>query len=96
MPTLTQDSTLANLPAVDLDRSLREFLGPFVELLPDTRLNQVARLITRGLVTSLSPVITQIARGAGHDDETIWPTCQRAYRFLSNPHFSSRLLFKGL
>jgi hypothetical protein len=96
MPTLTQNPTLADLPAADLDRSLHQFLSPFVELLPDTRLTQVARMITRGLVISQSPVVTQIARGAGYDDETIWPTCQRAYRFLNSPRFSSRLLFKGL
>lgn len=96
MPTLTQNVTLANLPVTDLDSSLREFLSPFVELLPDARLKQVAHLMTHGLVTSQSPIVTQIARGAGHADETIWPTCQRAYRFLSNPRFSSRLLFKGL
>lgn len=96
MPTLSQNAPLANLPVADLDRSLREFLGPFVELLPDARLKQVARMITRGLVTSQSPLVTQIARGVSHDDETIWPTCQRAYRFLSNPRFSSRTLFKGL
>lgn len=96
MPTLTQNATLANLPAADLDCSLREFLNPFVELLPDARLKPVARMITRGLVTSQSPLVTQIARGSGHADETIWPTCQRAYRFLSNPRLSSRRLFKGV
>lgn len=96
MPTLPQNATLANLPAAELDYSLREFLKPFVELLPDTRLKRVAWMITRGLVTSQSPVVTQLARGNGHTDETIWPTCQRAYRFLNNRRFSSRLLFKGL
>jgi hypothetical protein len=96
MPTLTQNATRANLPVADLDGSLREFLNPFVEVLPDARLQPVARLITRGLVTSQSPLVTQIARGSGHADETIWPTCQRAYRFLRNPRLSSRRLFKGL
>ncbi len=96
MPTISQTNALANLPIVELDHSLREFLAPLTELLPDVRLRQVVKLITRGLVTSQSPIVTHIARGVSHTDETIWPTCQRAYRFLSNPRFSSRTLLKGL
>ena len=96
MLTITQTDALANLPIAELNHSLHEFLSPLTELLPDVRLSQVAELITRGLVTSQSPVVTHIARGVSHNDETIWPTCQRAYRFLSNPRFSSRTLRKGL
>jgi hypothetical protein len=96
MPTIAQTNALANLPIVELDHSLREFLHPLTELLPDARVRQVAQLIIRGLVTSQSPIVTHIARGISHNDETIWPTCQRAYRFLSNPRFNSRTLRKGL
>jgi len=96
MPTITQTNVLANLPSVELEHSLREFLDPLTELLPDARLTPVAELITRGLVTSQSPLVTQIARGVSHNDATIWPTCQRAYRFLSNPRCCSRTLLKGL
>ena len=71
MPTLTQTDALANLPIAELNHSLREFLSPLTELLPDTRLRQVAQLITRGLVTRQSPVVTHIARGVSHIDETI-------------------------
>ncbi len=96
MTTVAQTQALANLPISELNQSMHEFLQPLVELLPDVRLGAVAELIVRGLVTSQSPLVTQIARGASHTDETIWPTCQRAYRFLSNPRFSSRTLNKGL
>ena len=96
MATVTQTRALANLPIIELNQSMHEFLQPLVELLPDGRLGAVAELMVRGLVTSQSPLVTQIARGASHTDETIWPTCQRAYRFLSNPRFSSHTLSKGL
>ncbi len=96
VPTITQTEALANLPISELNQSIHEFLKPFSELLPDVRLRVVAELMVRGLVTSQSPVVTQIARGVSHNDETIWPTCQRAYRFLWNSRFSSRTLVKGL
>jgi len=96
MPTITQSEALANLPISELNQSVHEFLQPLTELLPDVRLGAVAELMVRGLVTSQSPLVTQIARGASHSDETIWPTCQRAYRFLWNERFTSRTLLKGL
>jgi len=96
MPTIAQNNPIAKLPVAELDRSLREFVSPVTDLLPDGRLGVVTELLVRGVVTSQSPVVTQIARGAGHTDETIWPTCQRAYRFLGNARFSFRTLRKGL
>ena len=96
MPTIAQTNPFANLPIAELDASLHEFARPVTDLLPDARLGAVAELMTRGIVTSQSPLITQIARGAIPPEATIWPTCQRAYRFLSNPRCTSRLLRKGL
>ena len=96
MPSIAQHSPIAKLPVSELNRSLHEFAGPVTELLPDVRLSAVAELIVRGIVTSQSPVVTQIARGASHVDDTIWPTCRRAYRFLGNRRFSFRTLRKGL
>ena len=78
MPTIAQASPIAKLPVTELNDSLQAFLEPVTELLPDARLSAVAELITRGLVASQSPIVTQIARGAGHLDQTVWPTCQRA------------------
>jgi hypothetical protein len=96
MSTITQANPIAKLPVTELNKSLQAFLEPVTCLLPDARLGVVAELITRGIITSQSPIVTQIARGAGHMDETIWPTCQRAYRFLGNKHFSYRTLRKGM
>jgi hypothetical protein len=96
MPTIAQNDPIAKLPVAELDRSLRKFVSPVTDLLPDVRLSAVIELMLRGIVTSQSPVVTQIARGAGRTDATIWPTCQRAYRFLGNTRFSFRTLRKGL
>ena len=96
MPTITQTSLLDKLPVEELNASLQTFLEPVASLLPDVRHAAVLDLLVRGVVTSQSPIVTQIARGASHWDDTIWPTCQRAYRFLGNKRFSYRTLRKGL
>lgn len=96
MQRIAQKNAVAKMPEAELNRSLHEFMVPVRELLPDVRLGRVAELMTRGIVTSQSPIVTQIARGAGHADKTIWPVCQRAYRFLDNERISYRMLRKGL
>jgi hypothetical protein len=96
MRSISHNDVLAKLPEHELQDSLHRFLAPATALLPDPRLRAVAELMTQGIVTSQSPLVTQIARGAGHWDETVWPTCKRAYRFLANEHFSHRTLLKGL
>lgn len=96
MPSIARKTLIDKLPASELNQSLREFALPVTDLLPDARLGAVTELILRGIVTSQSPIVTQIARGASHADDSVWPTCQRAYRFLSNPRFSFRTLRKGL
>jgi hypothetical protein len=96
MPTIAQTSVLDKLPVEELNGSLQTFLEPVAGLLPDVRHVAVLDLLVRGIVTSQSPLVTQIARGASHWDDTIWPTCQRGYRFLGNKRFSYRTLRKGL
>jgi hypothetical protein len=73
MCTTTQDSVLARLPVAELQASLRTFLAPLTERLPDARLPAVAELMVHGIIASQSPLITQIARGAGHEDASVWP-----------------------
>jgi len=96
MPSISHSDRLAKLPAAELNRSLAGFLQPVTDLLPDHRLTPVIHLMIQGIVTSQSPIITQMARGASHLDQSIRPTCQRSYRFLANPHFTHRTLLKGL
>ena len=96
MLSIPHNDVLAKLPECELQSSLHQFLKPVTALLPEPRLRAVAELMTQGIVTSQSPLVTQIARGADHSDETVWPTCKRAYRFLANERFSHRTLLKGL
>jgi hypothetical protein len=96
MLSIPYNDLLAKLPERELHDSLHEFLRPVTALLPDTRLCAVAELMLQGIVTSQSPIVTQIARGADHADATVWPTCRRAYRFLANERFDHRTLLKGL
>jgi hypothetical protein len=63
MLTITQDSVLAKLPVTELQASLRAFLAPLTDRLPDARLPAVAELMVHGIIASQSPLITQIARG---------------------------------
>ena len=96
MPTITQNEIIAKLPHHELKASLSEFMRPLTELLPDVRLPAVAELIVQGIVSSESAVITQIARGVAHTQQSIWSTSKRIYRFVANAHFSHRTVRKGL
>jgi len=97
MPTIAQTNVLDKLPLEELNVSLQNVLG--TGGWPVARcavMGRVLDMLVRGIVTSQSPLVTQIARGASHWDDTIWPTCQRGYRFLGNKRFSYRTLRKGL
>jgi hypothetical protein len=96
MASISHRELLAKLPTDELNRQLDEFLQPVNNLLPDRRLRAVTTLMTQGIVTSQSPIITQIARSHARLQATIWPTTKRGYRFLANPHFTHRTLLKGL
>lgn len=96
MNTIPHAHALAALPVGELNASLRVFLEPVTRLLPDVRLSAVAELLVQGVVSSQSPVVTQMARGVSHAEATIWPTCQRGYRFLGNERFNHWTLQKGL
>lgn len=96
MPKITENTLHDKMPLAQLHDSLRTFAEPVTTLLPDVRLHEVAHLMLQGLITAESPIVTQMARGTSHHDETIWLTSKRFYRFLSNDRFSHRTLRKGL
>ncbi len=96
MLSIIQNETLAKLPEQELGDSLHQFLQLFTAVLPDARLRTVAEQLVHGVVASQSPIVTQMARGAGYTEATVWPTCKRAYRFLANERFNHRTLVKGL
>lgn len=87
---------LAKLPVAQLGESLREFVQPFVEGLPDRRLARVVPQAVQGILGSQTPVITGMAQSTSRLEADVWPTAKRIYRFLANPRLSADTLFKGL
>jgi len=96
MTSILQDAAIDKLPAAELQADLDVFLQPVLRRLPEQRLRAVAKLAVQGVLSSQSPVLTQMARGVVREEETIWPAAKRFYRFVWNKRFSHRDLLKGL
>jgi hypothetical protein len=52
---------LAKLPQAELEESLREFVAPLTELLPDERLRRVVPLALQGILAGQSQVVAAMA-----------------------------------
>jgi hypothetical protein len=96
MTSILQDAAIDKLPVAELEADLDVFLQPILRRLPEQRLRAVAKLAVQGVLSSQSPVLTQMARGVVREQETIWPAAKRFYRFVWNERFSHRDLLKGL
>lgn len=87
---------LAKLPIAQLGDSLIGFVQPFIEQLPDRRLQRVVPQAVQGILGSQTPVVTGIAQSTSRLEADVWPTAKRIYRFLHNPRLSADALFEGL
>lgn len=87
---------LAKLPIAQLGESLMQFVQPFVEGLPDVRLQRVVPHAVQGILGSQTPVVTGMAQSASRLDADVWPMAKRIYRFLNNPRLSADTLLAGL
>lgn len=96
MDSILQNEAISKLPAAELKATLGGFLGPVLGHLPEKRLREVAELAVQGILAGQSPLVTQMARGVAREEETVWPTAKRFYRFVWNKRFSHRHLLKGL
>lgn len=96
MVSILQKGTIDKLPVDELSATLDLFLEPVLAHLPEKRLREVGKLAVQGVLGGQSPLVTQMARGVVREDETVWPTAKRLYRFIWNPRFSHRDLLKGL
>lgn len=96
MARILQKGTIDKLPVAELTATLDLFLEPVLVHLPEKRLREVGKLAVQGVLGGQSPLVTQMARGVAREDETVWPTAKRLYRFIWNPRFSHRDLLKGL
>jgi hypothetical protein len=96
MASILQNDVIDKLPMAELSATLDLFLEPVLMHLPEKRLEAVGKLAVQGVLCGQSPLVTQMARGVAREDETVWPTAKRLYRFVWNPRFSHRDLLKGL
>jgi hypothetical protein len=96
MSGILQDKAIDRLPVAELQADLELFLQPVLRRLPDKRLRLVGNLAVQGILSSQSPLLTEMARGVVHEGETIWPATKRLYRFVGNERLSHRDLLKGL
>ena len=96
MASIQQDEAIGKLPVGELQAELALFLQPVLRRLPEQRLRAVGKLAVQGVLGSQSPLLTHMARGVAREEETIWPTAKRFYRFVWNERFSHRDLLKGL
>jgi hypothetical protein len=96
MNSIPQNEVIDKLPVAELQADLDQFLQPVLRRLPEKRLRAVGKLAVQGVLGSQSPLLTRMARGVVHEEETIWPAAKRFYRFVWNKRFSHRDLLKGL
>jgi len=96
MNSILQNEVIDKLPVAELQADLDLFLQPVLRRLPEKRLRAVGKLAVQGILGSQSPLLTHMARGVVHQEETIWPAAKRFYRFVWNKRFSHRDLLKGL
>jgi hypothetical protein len=87
---------LAKLPLAQLGESLMQFVQPFVEGMPDRRLQRVVPQAVQGILGSQTPIVTGMAQSTSRLEADVWPMAKRIYRFLNNPRLSADTLFEGL
>jgi hypothetical protein len=96
MHTIPQSEALANLPVVELEQAIEQFLQPVTERLPDKRLDRVVCLAVQGISSLQSSIMGQMARGLVRTSQTIWAMAKHFYRLLANRRLEHRDLLQGV
>jgi hypothetical protein len=86
----------AKMPVAELEQTLKDFLAPVTDLLPEKRLRQVVRESVRGIIAQETPVIAAMAQSTPRQDGNCWAAAKRIYRFMWNERFNHHQLFKGV
>lgn len=87
---------MSKLPVQELQKTVEAFVRPVSNRLPDVRLQRIIPLAVQGIVSSESPVITQMAQGIPRSVGSVWAVAKRFYRFLGNDNFTTATLNEGL
>jgi len=67
---------LAKLPIAHLGEALSQFVQPFVEGMPDLRLQRVVPQAVQGILGSQTPVVTGMAQSTSRLEADVWPTAK--------------------
>jgi len=87
---------LGKLPLEELEGSIKEFVEPMLEKMPDKRLKSVIQLAIEGILGSESAVVSQMSQNVARTESGVWAAAKRVYRFLSNKRFGYQELAQGL
>ena len=96
MLNIALTETLAKLPVAELQASIRDYVEPMTEILPDKRLREVVSQSVQSILATETPVIAAMSRSVSRVEADCWAAAKRVYRFLENERFNHHLLFKGL
>ena len=96
MLNISLTEILAKTPVEELEETLKDFLAPLTELLPEERLRRVVPEAVRGILAQETPVIAAMAQSTPRQEGSCWAGAKRIYRFVWNGRFTHHQLFKGL
>ena len=84
------------MPGKELEQTLKEFVEPMSDLLPEKRLRRVVPEAIRGILAQETPVIAAMAQSTPRQEKSCWAGAKCIYRFIWNKRFNHHQLFKGL
>lgn len=96
MHTIPIADVMKQLPIVEIEESLVNFLQPIMERLPDKRLRQVVPLSVQGILGSETPIVLQMAQSISHSEGGTWAVAKRMYGLIWNKRFSHEEMAAGL
>ena len=83
MNTIPQSCGDDNLPVGEINAKLETFLEPVLAQMPEKRLREMLKLAVQGIMCGQSPLITRIARGVAHHEDTVCLMAKRLYRLAA-------------
>jgi len=90
------ETELAKLPIDALKETIRTYIRPLAEPLPDKRLERGVEDMILGILGGETPVVTAMARQNNKSEGESWATAKRIYRFLDNRRVPTSQLYEGL
>jgi hypothetical protein len=87
---------LNQMPGKELEQTLKEFVEPMTDLLPEKRLRRVVPEAIRGILAQETPVIAAMAQSTPRRQKSCWAGAKCIYRFIWSKRFNHHQLFKGV